>query len=278
MSQRRPPSRTSRPQQAVRQAPFCWKLVIEYDGTRYSGWQEQRNATAVQGLIRSAAERVIEDRVEIGGAGRTDAGVHALAQVAHLRTTRRIAAQALYYGLNDALPADVNILHVEPAEPSFHARHRAVERSYLYQISTRRTAFGKRFVWWIKDELDEASMAAVAAYFVGRHDFASFSEREDPRDSTLVHVAESRLEGAGDLLVYRIAASHFLWKMVRRIVGALVAVGRGQLAPTDVEALLRAPSRVTAPLTAPPSGLFLEQVRYALDEPRRPFAPAIPVN
>lgn len=229
-------------------------------------------------MLRAAAEKVFEERVEIGGAGRTDAGVHALGQVAHLRATKKLPSQTLYYGLNDALPPDVNLLRVDPAAPSFHARHQALERSYLYQISTRRTAFGKRFVWWVKDRLDEDAMMEAAALFEGRHDFASFCDRDDSKGSTLVHVRESRLAGAGDLLLYRVAASHFLWKMVRRLVGTLVAVGRGSLAATDVQELLLADSRVPAPLTAPPSGLFLEQVRYISDEPQRDFAPAFPVD
>lgn len=229
-------------------------------------------------MLRSAAEKVFEDRVEIGGAGRTDAGVHALAQVAHLRSTRPMQARTLFYGLNDALPPDVNVLRIDPAAPSFHARHHALERSYLYQISTRRTAFGKRFVWWVKDALDEDAMAEAASMFAGRHDFASFCDREDPESSTLVQVRESRIVGAGDLLLYRVAASHFLWKMVRRMVGALVAVGRRQISPAELASLLRTSSRVTAPMTAPPSGLFLEQVRYVADEPQRELAPAFPVQ
>jgi tRNA pseudouridine38-40 synthase len=268
----------SAPPRVPRPAAHCWKLVVEYDGTRYGGWQEQRNATTVQGVLRSAAEKVFEERVEIGAAGRTDAGVHALGQVAHLRTTRPMAAKALFYGLNDALPPDVNLLRIDPAAVSFHARHQALERSYLYQISTRRTAFGKRFVWWVKDSLDESAMATAASLFEGRHDFESFCDRDDPKDSTLVHVRESRIVGAGDLLLYRVAASHFLWKMVRRMVGTLVAVGRGQLTPAEVSTLLRTPSRVPAPLTAPPSGLFLEQVRYIADEPQRELVPAFPVE
>ena len=253
-----------------------WKLTLEYDGTRYGGWQEQRNATTVQGAVRAAAEAVAGGRVEIGGSGRTDAGVHAIAQVAHLRVPARVRAEHLFYGINDRLPADVNLLAVEPASARFHARHDAVLRSYVYQIATRRTAFGKRFVWWIKDELDEGAMARVAGLFVGRHDFAAFSQREDPKASTTVAVEESRVERAGDLLVFRIAASHFLWKMVRRLTGALVAAGRGQLDEDEIERLLERGGTV-AELTAPPSGLFLEQVLYSRREPRRPFGPAIPI-
>lgn len=252
-----------------------WKLTLEYEGTRFSGWQEQRNATTVQGHVRAAAEAATGGRVEIGGSGRTDAGVHALAQVAHLRVQAPVPARQLFYGINDRLPADVNLLDVAPAVPRFHARHDALLRSYVYQISTRRTAFGKRFVWWIKDDLDEAAMARAASAFVGRHDFAAFCQREDPRASTVVVVEESRVERCGDLLVFRIAASHFLWKMVRRLAGAVVETGRGRLGEAALVRMLETGKGTVAETTAPPSGLFLEQVLYSRDEPRRPFGPAI---
>jgi tRNA pseudouridine38-40 synthase len=256
-----------------------FKLTIEYDGTKYSGWQEQRNARTVQGVLKAAAEELLGPRVDVGGAGRTDAGVHALAQVAHLRVAAGPRPRDLLYGLNDRLPADVNLLAVEPAPGRFHARHDAVARSYLYQISTRRTAFGKRFVWWIKDPLDERRMARAARLFVGRHDFESFSVRQPEVEpaSTIVGVIESAVVRDGDLILYRVVASHFLWRMVRRLVGALAAVGRGQMREGDLERLLAEPSREIAPLTAPPSGLFLERVYYEGEDTERPLVPAFGV-
>ena len=242
-----------------------WKLTLEYDGTRYSGWQEQRNARTVQGVLREAVEAHLGERVDLGGSGRTDAGVHALAQVAHLRTGARVSPVELQHGVNDRLPADVNVLSVESVARNFHARHHATARAYLYQISTRRTAFGKRFVWWIKDPLDERAMARGARLFVGRHDFASFCERPDDQSSTIVEVEESLVRREGELLLYRVVASHFLWRMVRRLAGALAAVGRGQMGIEDIERLLAERSREVAALTAPPSGLFLEQVYYDRD-------------
>jgi tRNA pseudouridine38-40 synthase len=255
-----------------------FKMTIEYAGTRYSGWQIQKNARTVAGEIDRAVRGATGAAAfELYGAGRTDAGVHALAQVAHLRTRAKTTARDILYGANDRLPPDVNVLAVEPVSAHFHARHDAVLRSYVYQISTRRTAFGKKYVWWVKDALDERAMARAAALIAGRHDFSSFCERPHEPESTLVHVEESRLERHGDLLVYHVAASHFLWRMVRRLTGALVAVGRGKLTQRDVERLLATRSNEVAALTAPPSGLFLEQVLYSADEPRRRPAPAFPV-
>lgn len=251
------------------------KLTLEYDGTRYSGWQEQRNAKTIQGVVREALEELAGGRVDLGGAGRTDAGVHALGQVAHVRSETNLNASDLFYGLNDRLPPDVNVLKVEPTTKRFHARHDATLRSYIYQISTRRTAFGKKYVWWIKDRLDERAMAEAARMFVGRNDFRSFCDRDRDDASTVVFVQESTLVRHDDLLLYRIAASHFLWRMVRRIVASLAAVGRGQLGARDLERLLRTHSRELAPLTAPPSGLFLDQVLYTPGESLRPLAPAL---
>jgi len=259
-----------------------YRLTVEYEGTRYSGWQEQKNARTVAGELRRALAGAVAGAFELGGAGRTDAGVHALAQVAHLRCGPPLDLERARAALADELPSDIHVLALEPAPPRFHARHDAATRSYVYQISRRRTALGKRFVWWVKRPLDAAAMRAALGAAVGRHDFARFAEAApDPEASTLVVVERAELLEAGDLLVVRIAASHFLWKMVRRLVGALVEVGAGALAPESFRDLVEvgAASRALRPAawTAPPSGLFLERVLYAGDPPLGALAPAVPV-
>jgi len=245
------------------------RLTIEYDGAKYSGWQEQSNARTVMAQLRGAAEELFETKVDIQGAGRTDAGVHALAQVAHLRlnTTRPVRPEQIRRGLNDRLPSDVCVIAVEPAPPEFHARHDAISRTYLYQISTRRTAFLKKYVWWVKEELDVAAMSRAAALLVGRHDFAAFRALDPSRPdaSTVVVVQAAAIEVDGDLILFRISASHYLWRMVRRIVGVLVKVGLGQLQPEDISRALKGkadPKMDIAAWTAPASGLFLEAVEY----------------
>src|SRR5215216_394371 len=166
-----------------------FKLTIEYAGTRYSGWQIQKNARTVQGEIdRAIREATSEREFELYGSGRTDAGVHALAQVAHLEIYTSMNPEQLRRTLNDALPADINIITVDKVPHRFHARHDAVGRSYVYQVSRRRTAFGKPFVWWIKESLDVAAMREAAAVFAGMKDFRGFTDDDPGEKSTLVHV------------------------------------------------------------------------------------------
>jgi tRNA pseudouridine38-40 synthase len=247
-----------------------FKLTVEYVGTRYSGWQIQKNARTVAGEITAAVRRVSERTdFELYGAGRTDAGVHALGQVAHLDLNTRLRAAELRLALNDHLPADIHVLAADGVPRRFHARHDARARSYLYQVSRRRTAFGKPLVWWIKDRLDARAMGDGLARLLGVHDFRAFAADDPEEKSTKVAIERAliRIRAEGDLLLIRVVGSHFLWKMMRRLVGVLAEVGRGALAVADVDRLLRRPTALPAALTAPPSGLFLERVFYG-DESR----------
>ncbi len=243
-----------------------YKLNIEYEGTRYSGWQVQKNARTVQGELMTAIETTFQtDDFEIYGSGRTDAGVHALEQIAHLEVQTMLAPHIVRMKLNDELPADINVLNVSKISKDFHARHDALGRSYLYQISRRRTAFGKKFVWWIKDELDVTKMQEAAKLFTGMKDFRSFTA-DDPEDKSMkALVDELTIVEEGDLILIRILSSHFLWKMVRQIVGVLAEVGRGKLSLQEIEQFFQTESGEPAKLTAPPSGLFLEKVYYEGD-------------
>jgi tRNA pseudouridine38-40 synthase len=253
-----------------------FKLLIEYAGTRYSGWQIQKNARTVQGEIDRAVGEVSGRRdFELYGSGRTDAGVHALGQVAHLDLQARLSPEELVPAINDRLPADINILAAARVPHRFHARHDAVGRSYLYQIARRRTAFAKPYVWWVKDDLDVAGMREAAARFAGMHDFRAFTDANPDEASTVVQVDGVQLDESGDLLLIRVEGSHFLWKMVRRMIGVLVEVGRGQLGQDAFAALLHAPSRLPPRVTAPAAGLFLERVFYAGDRRDYPLQPPL---
>jgi tRNA pseudouridine38-40 synthase len=243
-----------------------FKLVIEYTGTRYSGWQIQKNARTVAGEIERAVFAATGAKTfELYGAGRTDAGVHALAQVAHLQLDTRIDEARLTALVNDELPPDIAIVRLTRAPQRFHARHDAIARSYVYQISRRRTAFAKPFVWWIRDPLDLDAMRRGAAALVGMKDFRSFSASDGEDRSTTVQVDAVEVADHDPLILIRMAGSHFLWRMVRRVVGVLAEVGRGTLRSDAVARLLDEHSDIPASLTAPPSGLFLEAVRYQGD-------------
>src|SRR6187455_2114250 len=251
-----------------------FKLLIEYAGTRYSGWQIQKNARTVAGEIEKAVAEVSRRReFELYGAGRTDAGVHALGQVAHLELYTDMPPDTLRRRVNDLMPADIYIRAIAKVPHRFHARHDVVSRSYLYQISRRKTAFFKPFVWWIKEDLDVPRMREAAQRFVGMHDFASFSADEPGEKSSKVLVDRLEIAERGDLVLIRIVGSHFLWRMVRRLVGVLAAVGRHELTSVQMSAFLLETSDIPATLTAPASGLFLEAVFYDKGTEPGPLAP-----
>jgi tRNA pseudouridine38-40 synthase len=260
-------SHTQKRQSSNKNTFSRFKLFIEYEGTRYSGWQKQENAKTIQGTIVKAANEIFgNDFVDLQGSGRTDSGVHALCQVAHLDANTMLAPEIIRMKLNDLLPYDINILEVGKASTNFHARHDAKSRSYVYQISKRRTAFGKNFVWWIKDNLDYKKMESASKLFIGMHDFSSFSDDDPEEKSTKVLIDHIQLKEEGDLILIRIVGSHFIWKMVRRIVGVLVEVGRGRKTEKDILNYLSEKSDEVARFTAPPSGLFIEKVLYEKDE------------
>jgi tRNA pseudouridine38-40 synthase len=256
-----------------------FKVFLEYEGTRYSGWQIQKNARTVQGEIVGALRDILQSTdFELYGSGRTDAGVHAINQVVHLEAQTVLGPEILRMKLNDLLPADINILEIEKAPKEFHARHDAISRSYLYQISRRRTAFGKRYVWWVKDELNFAKMSQAAQLFVGKKDFQSFTADDPEEKSTKVEIAQVQLMEAGSLILIRIVGSHFIWKMVRQVVGVLVEVGRGKLSEKDIQRFLAERSDIPSRLTAPPSGLFMEAVQYKNDKPLEALHPVLAIQ
>jgi len=241
-----------------------FKLTLEYDGSRYAGWQLQKTDRSVQGELLDAAYKVFDSRsIELYGAGRTDAGVHARGQVAHLDVPNTLLKpEQIQMRMNDELSHDVNILSIEKTHPKWHARHDARSRSYTYQISKRRDAFGKKYVWWVRDPLNLPAMRAAAAVLQGFHDFRSFGDTEQEDQSTMVDLTKIEIRETPDRIMIHITGSHFLWKMVRRMVGVLVEVGRGRMPVETVEMFIERPSREPAKFTAPPSGLFLEKVEY----------------
>ena len=248
-------------------APRRYKLILEYDGTNFSGWQKQNDARTVQGDLLKGAERIFGPvAMDIQGCGRTDSGVHALAYAAHLEVVSALEPEIVLLMLNDTLPKDIAVLSVESVDPRFHARHNCVARSYIYQLKTRKSAFAKRYNWWIREELDVTAMRNAAETMVGMHDFAAFAEKQELRKSTKVLVHMVQLVENEDGLMIRVVGSHFLWRMVRRMVGVLVEVGCHRLTDDDVRNLLHTSSTLPFNHTAPPAGLFFERASYDREE------------
>jgi len=254
-----------------------FKLTIEYDGSSYHGWQFQKNKPTVMGVLMNACKAALGvGAFELYGAGRTDAGVHALAQVAHLDVQTRLTPEILCLRLNDALPATVNIREAEAVEANFHARYDAVARSYVYHVSARRTAFAKKYAYWIKDSLDIRAMERAGHLFEGMHDFKSFGVVQDEKQSTRVQVYLVAVQKEGASIFIQIVGSHFLWKMVRRVAGVLIACGRGKMDAKDIRRFLKLNDPEPARHTAPPAGLFLERVYYGqLPTDFRPVWPMV---
>jgi tRNA pseudouridine38-40 synthase len=246
-----------------------YKLTLEYDGSKFSGWQDQTNARTVQGELKRAAAQLFGEDGDIQGAGRTDAGVHAVGQVAHVKLTRvpKLRPAAIMRELNDILPSSIAVVECEEADPRFHARHHATSRAYFYQISTRKAALSKGYVWWIKESLDLKRMQEGATLIPGRHDFVAFRalDKSKPDESTIVVVESAEIAVDDHLIVFRIEASHYLWKMVRRLTGVLAKVGLGEVTVAEFRGLIEGrknPKLDVAAWTAPASGLFLESIRY----------------
>ncbi len=243
-----------------------WKMEIEYEGTRYRGWRMEHNQKTVQGEMLSAARQLFSSKAEIMAAEDTEAGVHARSNSASLKVaelTADITPRQILQGFNELLPHDINVLKLQNADENFHSRREAVARQYLYQISTRRTAFAKNFVWWNKDQINIAEMQKAAELIKGKQNFVSFAEIEEgKRISTNIFVEKAEVTTDEDLILFRIRAEYFLPKMMQRLVGNLAEVGRGNLLIRDFERLLKFKTNAAAKVSAPPSGLFLEKVFY----------------
>ncbi len=270
---------------AIKPPPVtAYRLLIEYDGSRFQGWQRQGYKQTKEGVrtVAGSLEHVLHEAglrlVYLGGAGRTDAGVHALGQVAHLHLEARDAPRPgeLRRILDAALPQDIAIRDLRSCLPRFHARHDAVDRTYLYQISRRRSAFAKPWIWWVKRGLDRDRLAKAWGAFQGDHDVASFADL-DPEEDGRVRIISCETAQAGELLLLRVRATHFYRRLVRRMVGAAVACALGEEEPLRVLEDLRNPTEAAnlywGAKAAPSSGLFLEAVRYSGDpEPDPPRA------
>jgi tRNA pseudouridine38-40 synthase len=254
------------------------KLIVSYDGSEFYGWQVQPDAVTVQGTLASAIGRITGEKVLPQGSGRTDAGVHALAQVVTFVTESSVPTANFVKALNDILPASVRVLEVEEAAKEFHARHSARAKTYRYRIYRGSICppFLAKYVWHYPYPLDDEAMNCAAALVVGEHDFTSFAAVDPERgregaavspSSNVRHIFSSswfssNWEREGDELVYTVRGSGFLHHMVRNLVGTFILVGKGTLQANDITRILEARNRSAAGPTAPASGLYLVNVEY----------------
>lgn len=246
------------------------KLTIAYDGSEFSGWQVQPDAPTVQGTLASAIGRITGEKVLPQGSGRTDGGVHALAQVATFTTESNVPTPNFVKALNDILPGAIRVLEVIEVPADFHARHSARAKTYCYRIFRDSICppFLARYVWHFPYPLDEDAMAQAAAAVEGQHDFTSFAAvdpergREGAAVSNVRQIFSSEWERHGQELAYTVRGSGFLHHMVRNLVGTFILVGKGTLSVADVKRILEARNRSAAGATAPASGLYLVSVEY----------------
>jgi tRNA pseudouridine38-40 synthase len=246
-----------------------FKITLAYDGSDFVGWQRQPAGRSVQALVEDALSRIESAPVAVVGAGRTDAGVHALGQVASATLTHPIDAAALRRALNATLPSDVRVRVVEPAASDFNARHAARAKTYRYRIVCADviSPFDRRFAWHLAEPIDVIAMTEAAARLVGQHDFAAFQSSGSDVATTIRSILRSRLTcsanvGDGEQIAYEVTGDGFLRHMVRAIVGTLVEIGAGRLSPDGLDGVFASRDRNRAGRTAPAHGLCLVEVMY----------------
>jgi tRNA pseudouridine38-40 synthase len=240
------------------------RITLEYDGSNYSGWQLQSGQDSIQARLEAALEQIFRQKIRVHGSGRTDAGVHALGQVAAFDLPRPFEPNDLQRAMNSLLPPDIAIVDLRTASDDFDPRRDARLRIYEYRVINRdrRSPFDFRYAWLVPAPLEFAAMNAGARRFLGEHDFAAFRSLGSDEKTTVRRIFVSEWRRDGDRFVYRVEATGFMRHMVRTMVATMIAVGRGKLAPAQITELIEARDRARVPASAPPGGLFLVEVRY----------------
>lgn len=242
-----------------------YKLTLQYDGSRYRGWQVQGNTEeTIQGKLQRVLQRMLDEPIEVAGSGRTDAGVHAMGQVANFKCTRELNTEWLRKELNHYLPEDIAVLRAEEVDERFHSRLSAMDKTYRYQICNgdKADVFARKYQTLVEETLDVSVMQRAAGCLLGEHDFTSFCGNRHMKKSAVRRVDELRVELEGQLIQITIRGNGFLQNMVRIIVGTLVEVGAGRMEPEAVAEILAAKDRSLAGPTMAAKGLALMEVRY----------------
>lgn len=244
-----------------------YKLLIEYDGTHFSGWQKQPFERTVEGEIEKALSTLYQIKIDIIGQGRTDAGVHAIEQVAHVDLPAHLSEQRVIHAMRGLLPNDVTIYGIEKCRDDFHARFDAISRSYSYKLSNRPVPLDRHKIWYSYLYPDETLLIEMSDRILGKHDFLQFcTPNNDPDLTTICTVSESKWERKGGLWIYTITGNRFLRHMVRRLVGTMVQVASGKTRFDIFQKMLKYPEGNFAAFTAPPNGLTLKSVKYPDDK------------
>jgi tRNA pseudouridine38-40 synthase len=242
-----------------------YRLIIQYDGGRYRGWQRLgREEDTIQGKIESVLSRMLDQPIEIIGCSRTDAGVHALAQVANFRVEKTLDTPTIQGYLNRYLPQDICVSEVSQAPENWHARFHARTKTYLYKIWNEAypNPFMRKYSLHVPEELDLAKMRLAATSFLGEHDFTAFSNAKSKQKSRLREIYSLHIEREGGFVLIRIRGNGFLYNMARKMIGALLAVGRGEMVPRDIAAILCSRERGQIGPMAEACGLYLEKIEY----------------
>ncbi len=239
-----------------------YKLIIQYDGTGYSGWQIQKGQMTVQQKITESIETILKEKINLIGSGRTDAGVHALGQAANFRTEQEIDHHKFRYSLNSILPKDISIIKLEKVSDNFHARFDAKKRSYIYFISKNKSPFYHKYSWFYHFNIDCMKLNSLSETVIGRQDYSSFSRKNTETKNKICEIYEARWKETRSLVIFYISADRFLHGMVRAITGTLLNALKNSRGSEYIEDVISARDREKADEAAPAKGLFLFKVKY----------------
>ncbi len=240
------------------------KLILEYDGTNYLGWQKQRIGKTIQGTLEEAIRSLTNEEIDSIGSSRTDAGVHAKGFIANFKTNSKIPADKFREAINHKLPDDIVILKSEEVEEDFHSRYNAKGKTYSYSILNRdvKSAIDRNYVYHIKKELDLNSMEEACKHFIGTYDFSAFKTSGSSVKSSIRTISELYIQKNDDIIKIFVTGDGFLYNMVRIIVGTLIMVGNNKIKPEEIKNIIESKNRDNAGICVPPNGLVLEKVYY----------------